>query len=431
MKKCKIVLFIIFLNNYLFSVDFIHIKSYMLKNSKELKVKEFDSHIAKSELSIVNSQYYPEISIGFNLESSNSLDNSSSSTSVGGNTLSNDSLQKSYSYVNLNYNLYDFGKLKYQSKSQEYIVESEKYNYCSEKKNIINSLLESYYQARIYQIKEEYLNKIIDIKNEIYNYNKKLFNSGNISKIDFMKSSLDVAQTFSGMSENQKLLYEMLEKISNISTYKFKNQEKLEPLLPVLISNKKSFENTVNAQVLKKQIKSKKAEISYIKKDYLPSINLYSKYDVYGSDESSFSDSIKDLKENSYKAGLNISWNLFNGFKTSSQKQKAILQLKQLKEKYLLEESNFESQFNILNKNHELEQLTLKHKKQSLELSLLNSEYSHRLNKVGEINKIDELSFFVDKYYKELEYKNSEEKIAYEYIKKSILLEDEIECIVD
>lgn len=429
MKKCTIVLFTTFFANSLFSLDFEQLKNYTILNSKQLKVKNLDIFISNKELDIVKSEIYPEISVGLNIESSKSLEGANTSTSVGGDTISNDSLQKSYSYVNLNYNLYSFGRFESKVKTQEYQIESVNYDYCLEKKNIIINLLDSYYNARNHYNNNDYLQEIIDKKNKLYNYNQKLFNLGNITKLQLMKSSIEVADLYSQITNNKKQLKEYIEKLSNISSYEFLENENLDPLYIENLEFKNSFENTTNAKLIQSQIKTKKAELSLQKKEFMPNLNFYSKYDVYGSDKSSFKESLKDMKENSYKLGLNLSWNVFNGFKTTSLKEKTILELKQLQHKYDLEKDNFETQVNILNQNYELDTLNLKHKNQSLEIALANEDYSKRLNKVGEIDKLEEINFKIEKLYKELEYKTSKEKLAYEHIKKTILLQDS-KCIV-
>jgi outer membrane protein TolC len=73
MKKCLVVLFTIYFIKPLYSIDFEELKNHMLENSKQLQIKKYDIDISNEDLNIVNSDAYPSISIGYNIENSESL----------------------------------------------------------------------------------------------------------------------------------------------------------------------------------------------------------------------------------------------------------------------------------------------------------------------------------------------------------------------
>lgn len=425
----KIVVFTTLLSSYTFSIDFTQLLHHLNENSKQLQFKKYDIDISKEDLNIIKSEDYPTVSIGLNIENSKSLEDSLSSTSVGDNNLIGDSLKKSYGYVNLNYNLYSFGRFDNKKKVQEYQIETSKYEYCLANKDLILKLLDFYNNSLNYQIKTKILEEIIDVKSKIYNSKEKLFSTGNISKLEVTKGAIEVADLYSQISENKKELKNLLNQISLLTNYSFIKNEFLEPLVINKFEEERKFEDTVNAKTILFQIKAKQSEISLQEKEYLPNLNFYSKYDVYGNDKDSYKKSIEEMKEYSYKYGLNLSINIFDGFKTSAQKQKNLLQLKQLQTKYDLEKDNFENQILTINDNYEMDTVDLKNKTQTLELALANSNDSLRLKKIGELGQIEMLNVQIEKKYKELDYKLSKGKLAYEYTKKSILLEDN-ECIV-
>ena len=429
MKKCLIIFSTIYFINPLYSIDFQELKNHMLENSKQLQIKKYDINISNENLNIAYSEAYPSISVGYNIESSESLNSDTNSTSVGDNNLTNDTLKKNYSYLSLNYNLYSFGRLENKRENQKYLISVSKSEYCLEYKNLSLKLLEHYNNILDNQIKRKYLTKIIEEKNKIYKYKEKLFDSGNITKLDVTKSAIEVADLYSQIFDNQKEFKNLLNQIVFITSYPLIDQEYFKPLVILNVNLENEFENSVNAKTIESQINAKKSEISLYEKDYLPNLNFYSKYDFYGYDKDSYKQSFDEMRENSYKFGLSLSLNVFNGFKTSSQKEKALLELKQLQTKYDLEKDDFENQILTINQNYNSDKLNLENKSKTLELAFLSETNSSKLKDIGELGQIEMIDSNIERLYKEIDYKLNEEKLAYEYTKKSILLEDS-KCIV-
>ncbi len=258
---------------------------------------------------------------------------------------------------------------------------------------------------------------------------EKLFDSGNITRLDVTKSAIEVADLYSQISDNQKEFKNLLNQIVLITNHPLVDKVYFNPLTISNINPQNEFENSVNAKTLESQIKAKISEVSLYEDDYLPNLNFYSKYDFYGYDKDSYQQSFDEMRENSYKFGLSLSLNIFNGFKTSSQKEKALLQLKQLQTKYDLEKDNFENQILTINENYKLDKLNLENKSKTLKLAFLSETNSSKLKEIGELGQIEMMNSNIEKLYKEIDYKLSEGKLAYEYTKKSILLEDN-QCIV-
>lgn len=425
-----IKIFFILLNfNILNAIDFNQLQTLLEENSKQLELKKYDIDISKEDMNIINSENYPTLSVGFNMEDSKSLNSNSISTSVGDNNLITDSLKKSYSYLNLNYNLYSFGRLDSKEKVQEYKIEAVKYEYCQEKKDLVLKLLEIYSNALNYQLKIGTFENVIEEKNRIYELKDRLFNIGNITKIEVTKSAIEVADLYSQITDNKKELKSLYEQMIFLTNYNFSKNEDLKPLSFKQLEDNIEFENSSNAKTLLSQINSKKSEISLYEKEFLPNLNFYSKYDFYGYDQNSYRNSINQMKENSYRFGLNLSINLFDGFKTSSLKQKASLELKQLQTKYDLEKEKFDNEILISNQNYQMDKLNLENKLQNIQLSLLNETNTKKLEDVGELANIESINSNIEKIYKHLDYKLNEGKLAYEYTKRKILFEGE-KCIV-
>ncbi len=412
----------------LYAINYYQLKYHLIKNSKELQIQKYNIDIAKEELNIISSQSYPSLSFGFNIEKSNLLEKSITSTSVGTNNLTTDSLKKSYSYINLNYNLYSFGRVEQKKQNQKHLINVSSYEYCLNRKNLILKLLEAYYNLLNSKNKINYLLKVLNLKSKIYKNKEKLFKNGNISKFEVLNSAIEIAELYSKINDDKKQIENLLNQISLITNYKFKKDEKFESL-EIISSKRVNFENTINAKTLISQINAKKSEIYLYEKEFFPNLNFYSKYDFYGYDNNSYRTSLSTLRKNSYKFGLILSFNIFDGFKTISLKEKAFLQLKQLRKKYEFEREKFNYEIKTLTENYKFEKSIFENKTKSLNLSLKNTINSNKLYKQGEITKLEEINQNIENIYKQLELKKSKEKLAYESTKKLILLEDE-KCIV-
>lgn len=287
-----------------YCTDFNHLQNFLESNSKELEMQQISVAISKKDLNIIESENYPSISLGANLEDAKSLTNSSESVSVGDNNLITDSAKKNYSYLGLNYNVYSFGRLETKSNSQKHQIEVAKYDYCQQKNDLNLKLLEFYSNALIYQLRIETFETIVEEKNRIY-----------------------------------------------------------------------------------------------------------------------------ELKENSYRFGLNLTISLFDEFKTISQKEKVLLELKQLQTKYNLEKARFGNEILISNQNFQFDKSNLENRLQNIQLTSLNQTNTTKLQNIGVMARIETINSNIEKINKELDYKLNEVKLAYEFNKRKILIEDE-KCIV-
>ncbi len=427
----KLIFYSILNISFLYGLSFNQITNYTLNNSEELQIAKFDILIENEELNIISSEYYPQVSFVVNLEDSNSLSDSVTSTYIDNSSVSNSNTKQSYSKLSMNYDLYSFGRTDIKRELQEYNKESLVYAYCKKSNELTEKLLEYYYQSLTYQNKNRLLKEILEKKNEIYNSNKRLFELGDIDNITLISSSIEIANLYSEISNNDKLLFESLTQLSVISKYKISKGIQLESLKYNFTDNEKiNFKNTHESKSLEYQMKSKKKQIKLIEKDYLPTISLYSKYDIYGSDENSFSTSLENMESNSFKVGVSLSWNLFNGFKTTSSRRKAILELKQMNYKYNLARDDFNMQLEVNSNNNISEKAILEQKMKNLEFSTANEKSSNRLSNIGEISKLEKLNLSILKKYKEIDYIEEKEKVGYELTKKAILLGKGSECIV-
>lgn len=413
------------------ALNFKTLQKYTIENSKLLEISKLDIDISKTELEYVNAEKYPTISLGLSSERSKGFNNDNSSNSyVGDNSVSSSSLYKTYSYLSANYNLFDFGRLHYKIKSQKFNIRSKENGYCVEQNNLSQKLLDSYYNVRISEIKKQYLDRILSHSNNLYQYYKRLHQIGNIQKNDVVTNAIQIANLSNDIANNNKTYIENLENLSNISNFDLNDIKNLDPLyIPKKIKNK-NFEDTNLAKKYINEIQNKQAQLNLSQAQYYPQVNAFGKYDFYGYDSNSFSNSVNNFETNSYKYGLNISWQVFDGFKMQSQEKKTSQELAQLKLKYEQAKIDFLTELNILNKTHRFYKKIIEKNAKALDLSDESVDIALRLNTIGEVDKSIEINSIIKKLYTESEYKQAQETIAYKMIKKDIMLNGDNECIV-
>jgi hypothetical protein len=89
------------------------------------------------------------------------------------------------------------------------------------------------------------------------------------------------------------------------------------------------YTKTTIWQIQEKELKKKELELRIAKKQYLPKVNAYSRYYLYGSDHSSYRDAIDDVSPSNWTVGGSVMMPVFDGLKTSALVQKASLALKE------------------------------------------------------------------------------------------------------
>lgn len=430
-KKFLFITFISFLSLNLNAIDFNTLRIHTIENSKLLKISKLNIDISKSELDTINSERYPTLTIGISTERSKGLNNDITNSSyVGDNSVSSSSLYKNYAYLSLNYSVFDFGRLYYKNKAQSFNIETKKNEYCLEQNSISQKLLDTYYNTKLSQIKNEYLQHILKYSNKLYQYYKRLHTVGNIQKSDVVSNAIQVANIYNEISLNNKNLIENFEKLSNISNFNFKSNDNLVSLSILKENITKEFKDTNLAKKYLNEINNKQAQINLIQAQHYPMVNAFGKYDFYGYDKDNFTSSFDNFEENSYKYGLNISWTIFDGYKIKSQEKKAMLELVQLKLKYEQAKNDFNTELNTLEKTHKFYKKIMEKNAKVLNLSNDNVNIALRLNTIGEIDKSIELNSLIKKLQAESEYKQARETIAYKMMKKEIMLNGDEECIV-
>lgn len=411
------------------SIGFLELAKALEENSPKLLQAKLQTKLAQTELTSVQASYYPNLSFVATSQYSYKFKDSTTPTSVGDTYLTQSTQYQSSTSFNLNYELFRFGATLKNEQAAKAKIASSKLNECLSKISFLQDLVTSYQQARILQIRLHYLALIQKEYEELYIASKRLFSAGSLFASEVSEYALSLADSIAKINELKK------EQLTSLANIYYLTGVKVEDsyLTPFLIDQPlevREYEKSLSAKKLKLQIKEKEALLEAQKRDYLPTLSLYAKYDAYGSDLNGYSQSMDDLQQNGYRVGLALTWNLFDGFKREANMKKRLLELQNAKAQYQEDKRVYEKEQMLLNdtfKKQEKEFESLSTTKENAKNTL---EINERLYKSEQIDKLTELKSSITYYQNLLKQKTSKEELIMTQMKQLVKEEEESKCVV-
>ena len=174
--------------------------------------------------------------------------------------------------------------------------------------------------------------EILALEQDTLKMKERLFEAKELSKTELNDQKIKVKQIEKRISELTSIAIESLNWISFYTgeNYDFENitvSEFKKPDFDPMEFN--DYTKSITWQIQEKELKKKELELRIAKKNYLPKVNAYSRYYVYGSDHSSYRDAIDDTSPSNWTVGASVIMPVFDGFKTSAAVQKASIALQQ------------------------------------------------------------------------------------------------------
>ena len=160
---------------------------------------------------------------------------------------------------------------------------------------------------------------------------QRLFDAKEISKIELNDAKVAVKKIEQRIEELGSIAQESLNWISfytgeQYNLAELQVQEFKKPDFDPMEFN--DYTKSITWQIQEHELKKKELELRVAKKAYLPKVNAYSRYYVYGSDHSSYRDAIDDVSPSNWTIGGTVQMPVFDGFHTSAMVQTASLELK-------------------------------------------------------------------------------------------------------
>lgn len=423
MKKINLLSILICLNAYSLELSYNDIVTYTLNNSTSLKYKQTEKEIETANLELLYSKLYPQLSMIYSADNYENLDKSQQTVSVGDKLVNSSVKYKNSLGLNLSYELYDFGAKDEQIKAQKQEIIIKQLEQCSQELKIKEEILKHYTNAINTKDEKDYLTQSRSFVKQIYEYKKRLFDSGTISLVEVSNESMRLIDFENKIDEANKEYQTNLVALSHIS-YNFVDPIKTS-LLPLEL--KKEFQKekiSYNESYLAKQYREKLIQKQHERKNFLfsnlPQVGLSSNYYLYGADDEHYRASTQDIRRNSYSVGFSVRVNLFEGFKYFNQMNKFDLETQKISLEDAMAKEDFEKEIETSQENiKQLSNLLLGNNK-NLEESKKMLATKIRLNENGELDIISKLQSVLDLLDKELITKHKQTSLSMEQIKLNI-----------
>jgi len=399
-------------------------------NSYQLKIRKSDELIERMRLERLYADYYPNISLSYNSEYNKNLAGMTSGVeSVGEDVISSTTHWQNSLSLNLNYELYNFGVREKNIGIAKEEVQVKKLLSCIEQKELFQNILERYSNASKAFMQKEMQKKLLEFRKELFFLKKRLYSAGQYSKIDLGDEAINIIDIERDLENSLMLYQENITELSKLSHVDIDMQR--DQLLPITKNEslpKPIYDNSPLARKLKHQIKQKKEEIVMQRRSVLPTISLYSKYYLYGSDPKNLHDATASLESRSWNAGIALRLNLFEGFKYDADLKRLKYELKRLEEEKELSRREFDYRTDTT--YFRLKHLNELEEKESALLKETNEKVTmmRRLRKEQQVDSTSALQANIEALQRKLNLELERIEISKEFALLEILQSGEEDC---
>ncbi|WP_298788758.1 TolC family protein [uncultured Campylobacter sp.] len=405
------------------SFSFDALLEHTLANSPSLNLTRLDVQSARNELEYQKASRYPELGINANSEYAKRYGARYNSVQIGDDSLVSQSGYGNSVSLVLRQDIFKFGADELAIEAAEENIKQADLKRCSAYMDSSIKLLELYDEALGYKNRIEIYERLKDAYEMLYIYEKRLSGAGELSKTALGDQAIALADTSYELSQLQLNANNTLNKIYSLSGVKIPNVFYLSDLggANSINSDFVPFEDSVIAKGFDHELAANELSMKSGERLYYPTVSLYGRYDLYGSDRDDFSRAGKDVKRHGYRAGLTVHMSLFDGGKRAAQiKEKEINKERILSKK---EEAKLEYEKQIadlklfLSKKDEYDKILSNSSKISKDILTMQK----RLNAGNESSKIDVLNSLIASLKKELALKDHAQKVSFN-IKKAELM---------
>ena len=303
------------------------------EHSYDLKVADYDVLISRTDVIGARSEYFPKLYLGASTEYTKSFRDELTSISIGDSYINPYTRFQSVLGITVAYNLFDFGVRRGNLDIAKTDVDLKSLKVNEQKQELILTIIDAYSKLEIAQKQLKLNREILALNKQNLGIVKRLYDAKEISKIDYDNRVVRVNDIEKRIHDLQKIAQESLNWLEFYTGYEFnqdnlKVQEIKKPNFDP--SQTTDYTKTVTWQVYEKEIKKKELALKVAKRNYLPKLNAYGRYYLYGADQNSYGKSFEDFGPSNATVGVSLSVPVFDGMKNYSQVQRAKMELGQM-----------------------------------------------------------------------------------------------------
>ena len=364
-----------------------------LENNYGVKIANNNVEVAKNNSSIYNTGYLPTVSTSAGANYNNS--NQEIERQNGETTKINGAETKSYNAsINVNYTLFDGLNRKYNYKQLQETYNLSELEARETIENMYLQLFNNYFQIARLSENTSNLDETLKISKKRLERANHKYDYGQSTKLELLNAQVDVnndsinlinsRQQFANSKRNLNIILGTQNGIAyNVETeVNFINLMSFEEL------SSKAKENNILLKQNEKNIAISKFNIKANKAGYLPKAGLTGSYG-WNKSQNPATSFLAQLNSTGLNAGLNLSWNIFDGGATKTRVANAKIALENQE---ILKEQQLETIDNTIKNTYELYQNTLfilEAQKQNEITTQNNFDRTEERYKLGQVSSIE------------------------------------------
>ncbi len=306
-----------------------------MEHSYDLKISDFQVLIAQQGIKGARAEYFPKLVFMMGTEYTKNFRNEKESTvmSIGEAYINPYTRYQSVLGLTLSYNIFDFGvrggnlKIAKEGVSIKELEKKQKYQ------DLNLNVVDTYSKILMTKNQIELNKKILKLEEKSLEYKTRLFNAKELSKMEYDDALVRVSIVKKRISDLSSILQESINWLSFYTGEKYDTDNIKVSDIKISDFDTNAFQDytkSITWKIHENYIKKKELELYVAKRTNYPKINAYTKYYLYGSDGTSYRDSLKDIKSSNLTVGLSMNTMLFDGMKNRANIGKVKLELQQL-----------------------------------------------------------------------------------------------------
>lgn len=305
------------------------------EHAYDLKIADFQVLIAKQGIKGARADYFPKLNFMMGTEYTKNFRNDRESTvmTIGEAYINPYTRYQSVLGITLTYNIFDFGVRGNNLKAAKEDVVVKEFQEKQKFQELNLNVIDTYSKILMLTKQIEINKKILQLEEKSFEYKTRLYNAKELSKMEYDDAIVKVANVKKRISELKSTRQESINWLSFYTGEQYDSEN-------LKVGDIKKSDFDVNAfqdytkcitwKIHEHSIKKKEFELRVAKHMNYPKINAYSKYYIYGSDNTSYPDSFGNIKPSNFTVGVSVNTQLFDGMKNRANIGKVKLELQQL-----------------------------------------------------------------------------------------------------
>ena len=322
-------------NTYTAKIDFDEVLQKAKEHSYDLKIADFQVLISKQGVKVARADYFPKLGFNMGTEYTKNFRNARESTvvSIGDAFINPYTRFQSVMGITLTYNIFDFGvrggglKVAKEDVVIKELAEKEKFQ------ELNLTLVDTYAKILLAKKQIELNKEILKLEEKNLEYKTRLYNAKELSKAEYDDAIIKVSKVKNKISELSAMMQESLNWLSFYTgeIYDINNLKVCDiKRTDFDINAFQDYTKSIIWKVHEHNIKKKELELYVQKRTNYPKINAYSKYYLYGSDQTNYPTSVGNIRPSNFSVGISLNTQLFDGMKNRANIGKVQLELQQL-----------------------------------------------------------------------------------------------------